>query len=150
MLTEKKRLYAVARESGKSIKDSAIWAGCPEKTAAQAGSRMEKDADVIACRARLKSGDSSHGKEPEKPKALKEVAPTSELTTTDDPIKFMAQIMNDGLQDPRLRLDAAKALASFTVAKPGEKGKKQGKQERAESTAKGRFGAAPPPLKRVK
>lgn len=118
---------------------------------------MEKDADVIACRARLNAGEPAELPKPvvaaevvEKQRKQREVAPEPELPITADPIQFMRGVMNDPAQDPKLRLDAAKALASFTVAKPGEKGKKQQKQEAAEKSATGRFGAAPPPLKRVK
>lgn len=118
---------------------------------------MEKDPDVIACRARLNAGEPAELPKPvvtveavEKPKKQREVAPDPETPATDDPIKFMRDLMNNQAEDPKLRLDAAKALASFTVAKPGEKGKKQQRQEGAEKAATGRFGAAPPPLKRVK
>ena len=59
-------------------------------------------------------------------------------------------MMNDLEADPKLRLDAAKALASFTVAKPGEGGKKDQKADAAKQAGQGRFAAAPPPLRAVK
>jgi phage terminase small subunit len=66
-------------------------------------------------------------------------------TAEEDPLKFLANMMNNLEAEPRLRLDAAKALASFTVSKPGEKGKKEDKAEAAKVASKGRFAAAPPP-----
>jgi hypothetical protein len=49
-----------------------------------------------------------------------------------------------------LRLDAAKSLAAFTVAKPGETGKKGQKADAAKQASQGRFAASPPPLRAVK
>ena len=43
---------------GLGIRDAAIFAGCPEKTASQAGSRLEKHANVVAHLARLKQVES--------------------------------------------------------------------------------------------
>lgn len=44
--------------------------------------------------------------------------------------------MQDEVEDLKIRLDAAKALASFTVSKPGEKGKKEIQADKAEKAAK--------------
>lgn len=66
-----------------------------------------------------------------------------------DPLEFMRQMMNDLEADPKLRLDAAKALAAFTVAKPGDKGKKDEKADAAKEAGK-KFGSTPPPLRAVK
>ncbi|EKF6774379.1 hypothetical protein FA071_04345 [Pseudomonas aeruginosa] len=137
-LTEQKRRYAAARLSGLGKKAAAIEAGCPEKTAAQAASRYEKDADVQAAMGRqLKAAE-------------KKVAATSVdhdpyiPARSDDPLEFMRQMMNDLEADPKLRLDAAKSLAAFTVAKPGDKGKKEERADAAKSAGK-KFGATPPP-----
>lgn len=46
-LTSKKRAFIVAVREGASNKDAAIAAGCSEKTASAAGSRLAKDSDVI-------------------------------------------------------------------------------------------------------
>jgi phage terminase small subunit len=46
-LTSKKRAFIVAVREGASNKDAAIAAGCSEKTASAAGSRLAKDPDVI-------------------------------------------------------------------------------------------------------
>ncbi|HEP8420928.1 hypothetical protein IPC72_25555 [Pseudomonas aeruginosa] len=137
-LTEQKRRYAAARLSGMGKKAAAIEAGCPERTAAQAASRYEKDPDVQAAMGRqLKAAE-------------KKVSATSVDTDpyiparSDDPLEFMRQMMNDLEADPKLRLDAAKSLAAFTVAKPGDKGKKEERADAAKSAGK-KFGATPPP-----
>lgn len=146
MLTKKKRLYAQGRMLGKSQTDSAIFAGCPPATAAQAASRYEKDPDVIAHRARLTHGEPEPQRpkteRPPAPKPPKEVAPppTPTAATGDDPVEFMKAMWQNEEEDPKLRLEAAKAHASFTRAKPGEKGKKEQKQEAAERAGSGRFG----------
>ena len=147
MLTKYKRLYAQGRMLGKNQTDSAIYAGCSVKTAAQAASRYEKDPDVVAYLLRLRAGEPEDKPEPKpaKPKAEKppkELAPAPSPTIAegDDPVAFMMAMWKNEEEEPRLRLEAAKAHAAFTVAKPGEKGKKEQKQEEAEKTASGRFG----------
>lgn len=148
MLTQKKRLYAQGRMLGKTQTDAAIFAGCPAATAAQAASRYEKDPDVVAHLARLRRGDpepqAEKRKMPPRPKVerpakeVKDLAPT--LAVSDDPVAFMKAMWQNPDEDPKLRLEAAKAHASYTLAKPGEKGKKEQKQEAAERAASGRFG----------
>ncbi|ALU48897.1 TPA: terminase small subunit [Pseudomonas aeruginosa] len=143
-LTEQKRRYAAARLSGMGKKAAAIEAGCPEKTAAQAASRYEKDPDVQAAMGRQL-------KVAEKKVAATSVDPDPYIPArSDDPLEFMRQMMNDLEADPKLRLDAAKALAGFTIAKPGEKGKKEERQEKAEEAGKSsRFGLRKGHLKAV-
>ncbi|MBG4162172.1 terminase small subunit [Pseudomonas aeruginosa] len=143
-LTEQKRRYAAARMSGMGKKAAAIEAGCPEKTAAQAASRYEKDPDVQAAMGRQL-------KVAEKKVAATSVDPDPYIPArSDDPLEFMRQMMNDLEADPKLRLDAAKALAGFTIAKPGEKGKKEERQEKAEEAGKSsRFGLRKGHLKAV-
>ena len=144
-LTEQKRRYAAARLSGLSKKAAAIEAGCPEKTASQAASRYEKDLDVQAAMGRAVATQSAKAKrEPQIDPNPHIPAPAAE------PLEFMWRMMNDLEADPKLRLDAAKALASFTVAKPGEGGKKDQKADAAKQAGQGRFAAAPPPLRAVK
>lgn len=130
MLTKKKRAYAEARKSGKNVTDSAIAAGYSEATARQSGSRLERDEDVIRYIA---------GKEEIKTtKPLPEPIDGMHIPVhknTNDALDFMRSVMNDNGEDMRIRLDAAKALASYTVPKPGEKGKKEQKEERARQAA---------------
>lgn len=144
-LTDQKRRYADARLSGMPKKQAAIEAGCPEKTAAQAASRYEKDPDVIAAMSRTVAVQER------KKSAPPEVDPSPHIpATAADPLEFMRQMMNDLEAEPKLRLDAAKALAAFTVSKPGEQGKKDQKADAAKAAGKGRFAAAPTPLRAVK
>src|SRR5690606_12974202 len=46
-LTPKKRRFIDAIRGGASNRDAAIAAGCPEKSASAAGSRLAKDPDVV-------------------------------------------------------------------------------------------------------
>ena len=170
MLTQQQRLYAEFRKEGLGKRAAAIAAGCPDKTAAQAGSRYEKNAGVQAHMRRL-------GFEPEVEAAVKKEKPVAkkpdpkpqrtaveiaaekiaDRSMSDEkdsfscPLAFMASVMNDCVEDPTLRLDAAKALASFTVAKPGEKGKKEERQEAAtQVSSSGRVSASAATLRSVK
>lgn len=147
MLTVKKKKYAEARLRGLNINDSAIEAGCPEKTARQAGSRMERDKDVLAAMGRIVTVAKAVEPKPEKindavsekPKARPAPVPDTVYIPAPqedgDPIAFMTAMMNDIEADPKLRLDAAKAKASFTIAKPGDIGKKEQKNEEAKKVA---------------
>ena len=150
MLTQKKRLYVQARIAGKNQTDSAIFAGCPETTARQAASRYEKDPEVIAHMARVTAGEPEPEQSPRKrrePKLEKEVFQREEVPASlcaSDPLEYMRRVMENETEDPKLRMEAAKTLASYLHAKPGEKGKKEQKQEAAEKVAS-RFKAAIPP-----
>lgn len=182
MLCRKKLLYFKARMAGNNITRSAILAGCSEKTASQAGSRMEKDREVVAAYARaggipekpkpVKPGPiqkqvntkqvAIKQENPPKPKkVVKAAEPAAEVVAPEpvanqyhdpqkedqappvdnplpplsDPIAYFRRVMNDRGEDPKIRLDAAKALAAFTVAKPGEKGKKEETKEKAKNVA---------------
>jgi phage terminase small subunit len=57
-----------------------------------------------------------------------------------DPLEYMEQLVSDMSEDPKLRLEAAKALAPYRHAKKGEMGKKELKQESANNVKHGRFG----------
>ena len=161
MLTNKKRLYAEARLAGLNQKDSAIAAGYSPATADQSASRLERDPDVIAHRGRVAEPvppqvqPAPVVKHPDpEPIAAAEPAqappePPDMPLRFEDPLEFLRHVTNDSAEDPRLRLDAAKAWASFTVAKPGEKGKKEEKADAAKKVA-GRFAAAAAPIRAVK
>lgn len=53
----------------------------------------------------------------------------------DDPLEFLKRVMNDSAADPKLRVDAAKAMAPFVHAKKGEGGKKAAKKDAADQVA---------------
>lgn len=161
MLTNKKRLYAEARIAGLNQKDSAIAAGYSPATADQSASRLEKDPDVIAHRNRV----AEPAPEPVAPKPAAEQPESEPIADAEpaqappeqpkmpprfeDPLEFLKHVTNDCGEDPRLRLDAAKAWASFTVAKPGEKGKKEEKADAAKKVAS-KFATASAPIRAVK
>ena len=152
MLNDKKRAYAEARIAGQSMKEAAITAGYSEATAKQAGYRLDKEKQVqeyIARMAKTGRDDVVAIKEAEKPnidkpeKRLFQPKPLEVLDDVNiieykggDPLEFMRRVMQDEVEDLKIRLDAAKALASFTIAKPGEKGKKEAQADKAKEAAK--------------
>lgn len=140
-LTDKKRRFAAALRSGASNKEAAIAAGYSEKTAAQAGSRLAKDPDVLAELVRkehveqAKAEAKAQGREVNLPDLGKMYS---------DPKDFLMALMNDGAEDVKLRLEAAKTLMPVFHAKKDSAGKKAAAQEQAEKVAS-RFAPAPPP-----
>lgn len=78
----------------------------------------------------------------------KVVAPVK-IDTSPDPQKFLLDLMNDPAADPRMRLDAAKALMPFMHGKPGA-GKKDERLSAAKKAATGKFAPVAPPLRLVK
>lgn len=140
-LTDKKRRFAAALRAGATQKDAAIAAGYAEGSAAQAGSRLAKDPDVLAELARkehveqAKAEAKSEGREVSLPDLGKMYS---------NPWDFLVALMNDAEEDPKLRLDAAKTLMPYFYGKVAEQGKKEAKQEKAEKVAS-RFAPAPPP-----
>jgi phage terminase small subunit len=167
MLTEKQKLYAKARLKGLNQTQSAIAAGYSPATARQSASRLEKDPLVIAHMDRLsKVGEVSDLPKTEpkaetpKPgrKQVAQLVPEKKKQTPDpkinevekeystsiytdlDPLEFMRQLVSDMTEDPKLRLEAAKALAPYLHAKQGEMGKKEAKQQAADNVKNGRFG----------
>lgn len=141
-LTDKKRRFADALMSGATQTDAAVTAGYSAKTAAQAGSRLAKDSDVLAHIERKKVISEAKEQAKSEGKGLN-IGSLSKLYS--DPMDFLRAVMNDGGEDVKLRVDAARVLMPYVHAKPGEKGKKQERQEAAEKVA-GRFSG----LRRVK
>lgn len=149
-LTGKKRAFADAVLAGFSNKEAAIRAGYSAATAAAAGSRLVKDKDVAAYIAANKKDPPVAGKAAAAPPPA---APTFDINAAllhTDPKAFLTAAMNDGALDPKLRIDAAKALMPFTHAKLGEGGKKDQKNEEAKKVASRFAAAVPPKLKAVK
>lgn len=149
-LTEKKRRFADALLSGVSNKKAAIDAGYSEKTAPQAGSKLAKDADVLAYLERRRKFDQATAEvKAETQKVNSERAAETEASGN-DPIAFLERMMANELEDPKLRIDAAKALLPYKHAKKGELGKKEQAQVKASEVAQGRFGSRKPPLSVVR
>ena len=72
------------------------------------------------------------------------VVPPVAINASPDPQKFLLDLMNDPAADPRMRLDAAKALMPFMHGKPGA-GKKDERVQAAKKVSTGKFAPAAPP-----
>ncbi|AIN57790.1 terminase small subunit [Pseudomonas soli] len=179
-LTSRKRAFIAALREGASNRDAAVAAGYSEKTASAAGSRLVKDKDVAAellklralglmpadvkadVKARVKpeqapepSTQAESATEPPTPKdepADREPAgfDLMQALLHRDPKDFLLSVMNDLESEPKLRVDAAKALMPFVHPRKGESGKKDQAQAKAEQAASGKFGARRGPLRSVK
>ncbi|MDH0646208.1 terminase small subunit [Pseudomonas sp. GD03858] len=179
-LTSRKRAFIAALREGASNRDAAVAAGYSEKTASAAGSRLVKDKDVAAELLKLRAlglmppgvkGDvKADVKTTPASKPAKEAAQDPDPSpSTDDPAEpepagfdlmqallhrdpkdFLLSVMNDLESEPKLRVDAAKALMPFVHPRKGESGKKDQAQAKAEQAASGKFGARRGPLRSVK
>jgi len=168
-LTDKKRRFVDALLSGLSGAKAAIHAGYSENGAAQAAARLMRDKHVLAALGRNAEVNKSVNKkrinkEAEPANPTEPVSAAGEpqdtgadtdlmdgiglkaLGLTSDPRDVLVAIMNDVGEEPKLRLEAAKALMPFTHGKIAEQGKKGAKQEAANKAATGgRFAPPPPP-----
>lgn len=159
MLNTQKKRFAEERLKGCNQTEAAKRAGYSEKTAYSKGNQLAKDKDVIEYTEKLKAKQAKAAARVEKvaepepqptqqPEPDQDNAPElAQVKTIDDPLAVMRQIMNDNLLvDPKLSLEAAKALAVFTVSKPGEAGKKEQKNAAAKKAASKFQGMAAPKL----
>lgn len=167
-LTDKKRRFVDALLSGLSGAKAAIHAGYSENGAAQAAARLMRDKHVLAALGRAGEVNKSINKKPvnkkgkaqppaeesppaEAPPATADESPIGgiglkALGLTSDPRAVLVAIMNDATEEPKLRLEAAKALMPFTHGKVAEQGKKGAQQDAANKAAAGsRFAPPPPP-----
>ncbi|MFR0673156.1 terminase small subunit [Enterobacterales bacterium AW_CKDN230030176-1A_HGKHYDSX7] len=177
-LTPKKRAFIKALREGASNRDAAIAAGCPEKTASAAGSRLAKDPDVMAelhklealgllppvvksVKADVKAPLTKPAKQPapvepdpadagEPPEPEPAGFDLAQVLLHRDPRDFLLSVMNDMATEPKLRVDAAKALMPFMHQRKGEGGKKEQAKEKAAEVGAGKFGTRRGPLKAVK
>lgn len=78
------------------------------------------------------------------PAPPEEPAPEVLPNTLEDAKAFLIRVMQDNKTDPRLRMDAAKALLPFQHVKLGDSGKKEQRQQAAKAVAS-RFASAAPP-----
>ena len=140
-LTEKKKKFAHAHLDGMDNKQAAIFAGCPEKTASQAGSRMLKDPDVVAHIERLKINTEVKAETKPEPRPIITKKDIETAGSRADPLKFLEEIWTDPVEDMKLRMDAAKAALPYFHGKVAEKGKKETKADEArKATQGGKFG----------
>ena len=85
------------------------------------------------------------------PKVMLDIpVPVADSLAHKDPMVFLMALMNDLEADIKVRADAAKALLPFIHGKKGEGGKKDEQLDAAKKAGKGRFAAAPAPLRMVK
>lgn len=61
------------------------------------------------------------------------------------PLEYLLRVMNDPVQDERLRVRAAVAAAQYVHTKTHDGGKRDAQADRAKQVAGGKFAAAPPP-----
>ena len=78
-----------------------------------------------------------------KPKTLN--VELSKLDKGTDPKEFLLSIVSDECADPRVRIDAAKALLPYMHPKLGEGGKKEERANAAKKVAGGKFAPSEPP-----
>ena len=83
-------------------------------------------------------------------KAVPQPSAPAEPVAIEDPLEWLRAVMKNPLLDDKLRIDAAKALLPFLHTKKGEGGKKDEVLDAAKKAGKGRFAAAPAPLRMVK
>lgn len=161
-LTAKSKAFAQAVVDGMSNKDAAISAGYSEKTAMQQGSKLAKLPEVIACIEKLKADKKLTSKDEKltsskpKPSASAQVVKVEKIESSheqahgqfvgrdeiaygakDDPLEYLKSVWTDESEDPKLRLDAAKAAMPYIHGKVAEKGKKETKADEAKAAAKG-------------
>ena len=161
-LTAKSKAFAQAVVDGMSNKDAAISAGYSEKTAAQQGSKLSKNPEIIAYIEKLTSAKKLTPKSKkltsEKPEQSNpiQVVKVEKIESgpeqvhgqfvgrdeisrgaKDDPLEYLKSVWTDEGEDPKLRLDAAKAAMPYIHGKVAEKGKKETKADEAKAAAKG-------------
>lgn len=145
-LTGKKQLFAEALLAGKSNKEAALAAGYSAASASAAGSRLAKDKDVLAHQQRKVAADDKPKAGSPSPSGQPGSFDLSQALAHRDPRAFLLAAMNDVLLEPKLRIDAAKALMPFEFAKKGEGGKKEQQADAAKKVANRFAPAAPPKL----
>lgn len=153
-LTKKQQLFVKERNSGASKTKAAIAAGYSANTAAAAGCRLAKHplvmplltVKIVAPAPRKRSVKKAEPvvTQPAPAAAVAPPPPEPPAEPYEDPRIYLRDVMNDVLENPRLRLDAAKALLASEVRKVGEVGKKAARVDAAKKIA-GRFSANAPP-----
>lgn len=155
-LTDRQQRYADARAEGRNRKDAALEAGCPPKSASQAASVLESNTKVTAYWEGIgyrpdgpRVKDRTEAKTEKAATAIDEKAETP-LAKYDDPLEFLRDVVNDSAEDPKLRLDAAKAWDNSLRGRASNKGKKAEQEDRAKEVANRFAPPMPPKLERIK
>lgn len=133
MLSNKKyELFAQNMAAGQNQTESCINAGYSKNGAAVAASRLMKNPAILARIKELQAQPEGLNKTLNKDvnninKAVKSASADLPAQTVpdNDPMLFLGMVMNDEEWEPKLRIDAAKALMPYTHARIGEAGKKE-------------------------
>lgn len=156
MLTETQERFFQATLRGEKPHQAALSAGLSPNSAKASGFRMRKHPAIVAALAAV--GIGTKNLKPTAPGAPTESAEdaaadiaTVDIEATEDPKKFLTDLMNSPKAGVKARLEAAKALLPFEHAKVGEKGKKATKADGAAAAAAegNKFGARAAPLRAV-
>ncbi|MNT14376.1 hypothetical protein D3C72_1493780 [compost metagenome] len=156
MLTETQERFFQATLRGEKPHQAALSAGLSPNSAKASGFRMRKHPAIVAALAAV--GIATKNVKPTAPGAPTESAEdaaadiaTVDIEATEDPKKFLTDLMNSPKAGVKARLEAAKALLPFEHAKVGEKGKKATKADGAAAAAAegNKFGARAAPLRAV-
>lgn len=159
MLTTKKKKFADARKRGLSQREAAVYAGYSQSSAKVKGCQLDRDPEVKKYLLRLTSEVNFSGekvnpkvnpkvnRDEPKNRSENQRIPVVELVAdgASEALEVITRIMRENMEsDPKLALDAAYKLATFTIRKPDAMGKKEHKTEKAK-VAVSRFAPSPPP-----
>lgn len=142
-LTDKKKAFAQALFDGASNREAAIFAGYSPETASAAGSRLAKDADVLAHVESLKNVKAAPvNVKADKRPAINTQSIAAASKELADPLEFLESVYSDDLEEMKYRVAAAVAAMPYVHGKIAAKGKKETKAEEAKGTATsgGKFG----------
>lgn len=152
-LTGKKQKFADAVFAGFSNKESAIRAGYSEASAGPAGSRLVKDADIVAylekkrAAANVATGTPTKAREQAGSKAA---PPPPNVSDETDPLEFLRGVMSGRIDANITQVKAATAMLPYSHKRLGETSKKEEKEQAATDAATGRYAPRTGPRGAVK
>lgn len=125
-LTGKKRAFVDAVLDGKSNREAAVLAGYSAKTASAAGSRLAKDAAVLAfLKGRIKAMAQCESESSPVPAPQDFRVSLSTPIVWTDPMTFLRAVMNHEQTDLKHRINAAKAMLPYEFDRKADVGKKE-------------------------
>lgn len=140
-ITAKKKAFAQAVFDGATNKEAAIFAGYSPETASAAGSRLAKDAGVLAHLESLKNVKAAPViVKAEKPKTEKPPVNMDTINSAgdlDDPLEFLKSVWTDGMEEMKFRIAAARAALPYKHGRVADKGKKETREEAAREQSSG-------------
>lgn len=139
-LTVKQAAFVAAYLVDSNGKKAAIKAGYSKAGAEVAASRLLRHPKVAEALKKAKTRAASPAPAPSAAVAPEKVFSLSDAIQHKDPRAFLLAAMNDLDLEPKLRVDAAKALMPFEFPKKGEGGKKDDAAGRQKAAAGGQFG----------